>query len=140
MKGIIKMINIKNVGIERLAKIAEKEYLKQISNGNFDFTRSDAYIYALEEVDVDDYTKEEDIYFESEVTKLLPNISKPRTNQEWREFYGEYLSHDVKKVIDDAYSAVNEYFKDNSVSVAYDDRAERFIGAITEYIIESKRP
>jgi hypothetical protein len=32
---------------------------------------------------------------------------------------------------------VSEYCKENKIKIAYDDRAENFVGAITEYLITS---
>lgn len=41
-------------------------------------------------------------------------------------------------VVDDIFNVVREYCKSNNIEIAMDDRAENFVTAITEYLVESK--
>jgi hypothetical protein len=57
----------------------------------------------------------------------------------WRTEVYENLTEQEKSKIDGVYNVVNQYCKDNNIKIAYDDRAENFIGAITEYLVKSTR-
>lgn len=56
-----------------------------------------------------------------------------------REIYDriEAENPELKKHIDKMYDALNEYCKENGIPIAYDDRAEVFVEAISQYIEES---
>lgn len=58
-----------------------------------------------------------------------------------RETYDriEAENPELKKHIDKMYEAVNEYAKENGIQLAYDDRAERFVEGISQYIEESQK-
>jgi hypothetical protein len=56
----------------------------------------------------------------------------------YRKIY-EGLTDKEKKIIDEIYNVVNNHCKENEIKIAYDDRAEEFIDAITKYIVESKQ-
>jgi hypothetical protein len=54
----------------------------------------------------------------------------------YREVY-ENLSKNERDVVNNIFDEVSEYCKENKIKIAYDDRAENFVGAITEYLITS---
>lgn len=56
-----------------------------------------------------------------------------------RETYDriEAESPELKKHIDAMYDAVNDYCRENGITLAYDNRAERMVEAIAKYIEES---
>lgn len=58
-------------------------------------------------------------------------------NRKMHEVY-ENLPEKEKEIIDGIYEAVNQYCQDNKIKIAYDDRAENFVCAITEYYLDSK--
>jgi hypothetical protein len=58
-------------------------------------------------------------------------------NKAYREIYEE-LSEEDREVIDKIYQVVFKHCKNNGIQIANDDRAEMFIGAITEYYMTSK--
>jgi Skp family chaperone for outer membrane proteins len=47
---------------------------------------------------------------------------------------------EMKQHIDNMYDLVNNYAKENGISLAYDDRAERFVESLATYTVESERP
>ena len=59
-------------------------------------------------------------------------------NKYYRQEVYEKLPDEEKEIINGMYKAMNEHCKDNDIKLAYDDRAEWFIGAITEYYLKSK--
>lgn len=60
-----------------------------------------------------------------------------RTNKDYRAIY-EDLPEDRKREIFEIYHVMNKYCTDAGIKLAYDYRAEDFIGAITKYLLESK--
>jgi hypothetical protein len=58
-------------------------------------------------------------------------------NKEYREIY-ETLPEEDKNNIDGMFNAISKFSKLRGIKLANDDRAEMFIGAITEYYIASK--
>jgi hypothetical protein len=58
-------------------------------------------------------------------------------NKKMHEVY-ENFPQEEKNIIDNIYKVVNDYCQEKSIKLAYDDRAENFVAAITEYYLESK--
>jgi hypothetical protein len=58
-------------------------------------------------------------------------------NKKYREVY-ENLPENEKEMINEIWQVVNQHCKDEGIKIAYDDRAEYFIGAITGYLVESE--
>ncbi len=58
----------------------------------------------------------------------------------WRQNYDRFEEQngEMKAHVDNMYKLVNEYAKANSIILAYDDTAERFVEAIATYIVNSK--
>lgn len=54
-----------------------------------------------------------------------------------REKYFTMTKEEQTK-IDEIYNVVNEHCKQHGIRIAYDDRAENFVGAIIEYLESSK--
>ena len=55
----------------------------------------------------------------------------------WHGFYEAHLTAEYKKCVDDCFTAVTNTIKENGLDYSGDDRAEKLISAITEYLIES---
>jgi hypothetical protein len=56
---------------------------------------------------------------------------------EWHDHYENELTDGEKLVVNDAFSFVADTLSKNGINPAYDDRAEKLIAAITEYLVES---
>ena len=58
-------------------------------------------------------------------------------NKYYRDEVYEKLSKKDKDIIDEVYKVVNNHCKENSIQLNYNDDAELFVGAITEYLLKS---
>ena len=56
-----------------------------------------------------------------------------------RRFLYPDLNDKDTEVVDAAYDAVSEVFKDHEVAAAGDDRAEALVGAIARYLVDSRQ-
>lgn len=50
----------------------------------------------------------------------------------------EESGSEMKAHVDTMYKLINEYAKENGITLAYDDRAEVLVEAIATYIVESE--
>ena len=58
-------------------------------------------------------------------------------NKQYREEVYENLSEQDEAKVNGIYEVVNQHCITEGIEIAYDDRAEHFIGAITGYLVES---
>lgn len=55
----------------------------------------------------------------------------------WHKFYETALTPKHRQCVDDCFRAVANTIKENGFDHANDDRAEKLVSAITEYVVES---